>query len=377
MACLTNMRYLIPVLVIFVISACGSSNDPAPDPSLDDNLDPSDLYFPPINSDQWETATIESLGWNASIVSELDDFVSTTNTRALLILKNGRIVYEKYDGQNLLETASFTKESYWYWASAAKTLTSFMVGRAESQNLLSLDDASNLYLGNGWTSLTNSQEDLITVRNQLTMTTGLDYTVTNPDCTDPDCLQYLDSPGNRWFYHNGPYTLLDGVVEGASGTTFNSYFAAQLANKIGMEGFWEYNGYNHAFYSPARSMARFGLLILAKGNWDGVEVLDNEDFYNEMINSSQDLNPSYGYLWWLNGKDSFVPPGLTISIAESITPNAPDEMYAAMGKNGQLINIVPSQQLLVIRMGDDPDDGLVPFTFQDAMWGILNDLIPE
>lgn len=363
------MRYLILVLAVIFI-ACDSSNDPIPE-----DKDESSLYFPPTNSDTWATTSVESLGWNTSAVSDLDDFVSSTNTRALLILKDGKIVYEKYAGNTLLNTSSFTKESYWYWASAAKTLTSFLIGRAESQNLLSLDDASNLYLGDGWTSLIDAQEDQITVRNQLTMTTGLDYTVANPDCTDPECLQFLNSPGNRWFYHNGPYTLLDGVVEGASGGSFDSYFATQLANKIGMEGFWQYNGYNHAFYSPARSMARFGLLILAEGSWDGTPVLDNEAFYNEMINTSQSLNPSYGYLWWLNGKESFVPPGLTVSIPGSITPNAPGEMFAAMGKNGQLINIVPSQQLIIVRMGDDPDDGLVPFTFQDAMWDILNDLI--
>ncbi len=372
------MRYLILLLIIQF--SCDSSDEPTPDDTeIPEEEIPSstDLYFPPTNSGDWETLSVESLGWDTSIISDIDDFVSSTNTRAFLILKNGRIVYEKYDGENLLETESFSKESYWYWASAAKTLKSFLIGRAESQNLLSLDDPSNTYLGTGWSSLTSEQESQITIRNHLTMTTGLDYTVDNPDCFAPECLQYLDDPGNRWFYHNGPYTLLAEVVEGAVGTTFDSYFASQLANKIGMEGFWQYNGDNHAFYSPARSMARFGLLVMAEGKWDGVDVLANDSFYSEMKNTSQSLNPSYGYLWWLNGKGSFVPPGLTVSVAGDITPEAPDEMFAAMGKNGQLINIVPSQQLVVVRMGDDPDEGLVPFTFQDALWGLLSDLITE
>ena len=366
------MRYLISMLSILMIAACNSSDDPAPDEKLPET---ASLYFPPVNSDEWETVNPESLGWNTASLTTLDNYVNSTNTRALIILKGGRIVYEKYAGQNLLQTATFTEDTYWYWASAGKTLTSFLIGRAESQGLLALDDPSNLYLGNNWTALTIEQENLITIKNQLTMTSGLDYTVENPDCTNPECLQFLDSPGNRWFYHNGPYTLLDGVIEGATNGSFDEYFNSQLADKIGMEGFWDYSGYNHIFYSPARSMAKFGLLILAQGNWNGNQILDNNSFYNEMINTSQELNPSYGYLWWLNGKDSFIPPGFTTSISSDITPNAPDEMFAAMGKNGQIINIVPSQEMVVVRMGDDPDESLVPFTFQDDLWAILNDLI--
>lgn len=367
------MRYLIYILSVLTF-ACSSSDDPVPEEDIPEES-PASIYFPPVNSDKWETVDPESLNWNTSSISDLDNFVTSTNTRALIILKSGRIAYEKYDGLNLLQNTAFTEKTNWYWASAAKTLTSFLIGRAESQGLLSLDDPSNLYLGNNWTSLSSAQEDLITVRNQLTMTSGLDYTVDDPDCTDVECLQYLDAPGNQWFYHNAPYTLLDGVIEVATNGTFDSYFDTQLADKIGMDGFWDYSGYNHIFYSPARSMARFGLLIMAEGNWDGESILDNDSFYSDMINSSQELNPSYGYLWWLNGKISFIPPGLTTSIPSDITPNAPDEMFAAMGRNGQVINIVPSQELVIIRMGDDPDEGLVPFTFQDAMWDIIDDLI--
>jgi len=50
-------------------------------------------------------------------------------------------------------------------------------------------------------------------------------------------------------------------------------------------------------------------------------------------------------------------------------------MYAAMGKNGQLINVVPSKNIVVIRMGDAPDNALVPFTFQNDLWAKLNTVI--
>lgn len=371
------MRYLILLTLLFL--SCGGDDDQAPvpiDDQIDEPADPS-LYFPPLNSDEWETISPESLGWNASQITSLDAFVDNTNTRALLILKDGRIVYERYAGKNLLQTSDFSSSTYWYWASAAKTLTAFLIGRLEAQELINLDDPSNLYLGQNWTSLTSQQESQITIRHQLTMTTGLDYTVADPYCTDPECLLYLNEPEQQWFYHNAPYTLLDGVIEGASNMNFNTYFNEQLVIQIGMEGFWDYSGYNHIFYSPARSMARFGLLILAGGNWDGTPILENDTFYNEMINSSQALNPSYGYLWWLNGKGAFIPPGIATSIPSDITPNAPSDMFAAMGANGQLINIVPSQNLIIIRMGDDPDTSLVPYTFQDDLWAELNQFITD
>ena len=59
-------------------------------------------------------------------------------------------------------------------------------------------------------------------------------------------------------------------------------------------------------------MARFGLLILNNGNWDGNQIMTDTNYFNQMLNSSQSLNESYGYLWWLNGKTSYMLPGLSL-----------------------------------------------------------------
>ena len=55
------------------------------------------------------------------------------------------------------------------------------------------------------------------------------------------------------------------------------------------------------YTSNSKSMARFGLLALNKGTWNGTTVL-NEAYFNEATNTSQTINQAYGYLWWLNGK---------------------------------------------------------------------------
>lgn len=359
------MRIILPTLLLISLCSCKKFEEHL---SVDNSL-----YFPPIGSSEWNTVDPISLGWDEGAIKDLREYMPESNTKALIILKDGKIAFEHYDGLGF-SNQTFTQESYWYWASAAKTLTSFLIGIAEAEEMLSLDDASSDYLGEGWTGLSSEQESQITVRHQISMITGLDDTVEDSDCTNSECLQYLSDPEQRWAYHNAPYTLLDGVIEKASNQSFDSFFNQQLRDKIGMEGFWDFSSFNHVFYSPARSMARFGLLVLNKGNWDGEEILDNPTYYEDMINSSQNINPSYGYLWWLNGKSSFKVPSLQASFPGSISPNAPADMFAAMGRNGQLINVVPSEKLVIIRMGDDPDNGLVPFTFQDELWKKLNNV---
>ena len=84
-----------------------------------------------------------------------------------------------------------------------------------------------------------------------------------------------------------------------------------------------------------------------------------------MINTSQSLNPSYGYLWWLNGKESIIFPILSNSFNISMSDNAPTDLFAAMGKNGQFVEVIPSKNIVVIRMLIVP---LVPFTFHNEMW---------
>ena len=354
------------ILLLLTFLSCKKDD---PKPSL------QDLYFPPING-TWETVTPASLGWDEPKLPDLKSLLETSNTRALIVLKNGKIVIEEYLGKQITGTNDFTVTSNWYWASAGKTLTSALVGIAESQGQLSFDNKTSDYLGTDWSSLTTAQENKITIRHQLTMTSGLDDGVADRDCTDPSCLTYLTDPNTRWAYHNAPYTLLDKVIANATGKLINEYATDQILNKIGMNGQYLKSGYNNVFYSTPRSMARFGLLLLNKGSWDQTPIIP-ETYFNLMITSSQNFNPSYGYLTWLNGKDFYVPPTTQLKVPTSITPNAPADMFAAMGKNGQLINIVPSKNIVLVRMGDDPGTSLVPFLFQDDLWKKLNGIIKD
>jgi len=362
----TPMTNRIIFISLLLLLSC-KKDDPTPAPS-------TDLYFPPSGS-TWEKITSASLGWDESKIPDLKSFLSASNSRALIVIKDGKIVIEEYLGKQLVNsTLDFNSSSNWYWASAGKTLTSAVVGIAESQGKINLDAKTSDYLGVEWTSLTTAQENKITVRHQLTMTTGLDDAVANKDCTDPACLIYKADPGMRWAYHNAPYTLLDGVISSAVGKTLNAYLSEQLLTKTGMDGQYIKTGDNNVFYSTPRSMARFGLLLLNKGKWDQTQIVP-EAYFSLMKTTSQNLNLSYGYLTWLNGKVSHMLPGLQTVLTGSISPNAPADMFAAMGKNGQIINVVPSKNLVVVRMGDAPDTSLVPYLFQDDLWKKLNAVI--
>lgn len=361
------MTHRISLFVMLLFLSC-SSEEPTPTTTT------ITTYFPQEGS-VWERSTPGSIGWDETKLEDLRTFLSSTHSRALIVLKDGKIVIEEYMGKQLVNTnLDFFATSNWYWASAGKTLTSAAVGIAQSQGKINLEAKTSDYLGAGWTSLTSTQENKILVRHQLTMTTGLNDEVANKDCTDPACLTFKTDPGARWAYHNAPYTLLDGVISTATGKTLNAYVADELLTKIGMDGQYIKTGDNNVFYSTARSMARFGLLLLKKGKWDQTQIIP-ESYVNLMTTSSQTFNPAYGYLTWLNGKPSYMVPGSQVSLNGYLSPNAPNDMFAAMGKNGQIINIVPSKNIVVVRIGDVPDTSQVPYLFQDDLWKKLNAVI--
>jgi len=305
------------------------------------------LYFPP-NSGDWEAVDPGSLGWCTDRVPPLYDYLEATNSKGFVVLKNGKIVLEKYFG-------TFTRDSSWYWASAGKSLTAFVIGVAQQKGLLSIEDRVSKYLGAGWTSCTQEQEDRILIRHLLTMTSGLDDGVGDQFCNRPECLLYKADAGTRWAYHTGVYSLLPDIIEKITGQNINVFLALNIANPAGMKGLWTSSSYGELYFTNIRSMARYGLLILNRGSWAGNDLLKDPVYYNAMVNTSQPLNQSYGYLWWLNGKGSFKLPGLQLDFPGSLIPAAPQDMFAALGKNGQILCVIPSQNLVLVRMGESPD----------------------
>jgi|GEM_PF-546871 len=323
------------------------------------------LYFPPVAPGTWDTLSTQQLGWYQPVIDSMLNMLDSNNTKAFILLKDGKIVIEHYFNGHAASTN-------WYWASAGKTLTSTLVGIAQQENYLNISDSTSDYLGSGWSILTPQQEERITIRHQLTMTTGLDDGVPNLYCTDDTCLRYLAPPGTRWAYHNAPYTLLDPVLENATGRTLNQYINQKIKTPTGMDGLFLPQGYNQVYFSTARSMARFGLLMLNRGIWSGTAVLADTAYFGQMTRTSQNINPAYGYLWWLNGSTGFMIPRVQWTFPGSIFPDAPTDVYAALGSDGQFINVVPSQNMVWIRMGDVPNSVPVDYLLNNEIWKFIN-----
>lgn len=353
------MKFINLLLLLSVSFAACTKTEPTPVPE-------ETMYFPSNTGSTWKTKTAASLGWNESAIQPLKDFLLQKNTKSFMILVNGRIVMEEY-------FSGHTAATIWQWNSAGKTLTATATGIAQQEGLLNINNKVSDYIGTGWTRAPLAKENLITVKHLLSMTSGLSD---SSDLVIPANLTYMADAGTRWSYNNVFQKLMD-VVAAASGQTYDAYFTARLKNKIGMDGVWN-NGIIYKIYnSNTRSMARFGLLALNKGKWNNEQII-NEAFLNESTSTSQNINPSYGYLWWLNGKANYMVPGGQTVFAGTLVPNAPADMFAGMGAGDQRLYVIPSKKMVVIRMGDPSDPANPSFAvsgFDNALWQKINAVI--
>ncbi|MBA2611956.1 MAG: serine hydrolase [Bacteroidetes bacterium] len=325
------------------------------------------LYFPPLTGSTWDTISPQSLNWCQARIDSLYNYLQVKNTRSFIILKNGKIVLEKYFG-------SYTVDSLHYWASASKSLTSFLTGIAQKNGLININNKVSQYIGTGWTSAPLVKENLITVKNLLQMTSGLDdgppFPCTNED-TAKSCLLYQVNAGTRWAYHTGAYKKVQDVISTSAGLNYNTVTNNWIESKTGMSGFW----FQQVYYSTARDMARFGLLNLNKGIWNTDTIMKDSLYFKAMINTSQNFNQSYGYLWWLNGKATYMNPGIQLVLNGPLIPNCPNDMFAALGKNDQKIYVIPSTGMVVIRQGNSAENVTFALsTFDNTLWDYINKL---
>lgn len=338
---------------------------------LDSTGKTGDLYFPPAKGN-WETVSPEHAGWDPVNLQKALDYAGENQSSGVVVLYKGRILAEQYwevpgggsaryreaviatdpDGRVIEDVAS-----------AQKSVTAILVGIAQYKGLLQITDRVDQYLGKGWSQAAPEQEQAITIRHLITMTTGL---------TERGA---FEAPaGTKWRYNSTIYAMTMEVLEKASGMDRNELTRKWLTGPLGMgDSRWEprknavaQSINRYGFASTARDLARFGLMMLANGAWDGNDIVADKEYLQDATTSSQDLNPYYGYLWWLN-RDAHDPGKPRID-------TIPTDTYSANGALIRRCYVVPGMQLVVTRIGDQPAGGR---DFDRAFWERLMAAVPR
>ena len=357
------MRTSLVFLVLFALAGACDNAPAAPTvPAGPSPTDPRTLaaYVPPASTDEWETVAPAALGWDTTALNAALNFAGQQQSTGVVILWRGRIAAERY-----WNGWTPTKDSI--IASAGKSVTSFLIGQLQEQGRLDITRPASTYLGGGW-SRSPASESRITVQHLLSMTSGLD-----------DSLRFVVEPGARFYYNNPAYYQTFDLIARTSGQSLSAVSSTLLFNRIGMRtAAWRFNvdvgepGF--VLSCSTRDMARYGLLVLNRGRWGSQVLLADTTYLSASIRSSQTSNPSYGYLWWLNGKASYRIPGPYIlpNVSGAIIPSAPTDLVAALGKGDKKIYVIPSLELVVVRHGNEADasggNPLAVSTFDEQFW---------
>lgn len=311
---------------------------------------------------------------NNAAESELFEYLIQNNTSSFLVLEKGEILLEEeFEVQKKLEPQSlmffnllrhgFVKNrSQEDVASIQKSFVSILIGIAQQKGLLDINKAVTSYIGK-WTLLTQEKENLITIRNLLTMTSGLDVD-----------FKYDAQPGSKWSYNSRAYSQLIYVLEKTSGLQINELSSQWLFDELEMkETFWKerkkgLTGFpkdsaKYGLVTTAKDLLKFGEFILNGGEVGTNHVISDIDFFDDTFSKSQNMNEAYGYLWWLNNSKTHMTWEKNIS-SGNLFSKAPEETILALGAGGRVLAIVPSEEMVLVRLGSFPNDP----NFYNNLW---------
>jgi len=311
-------------------------------------------------------------------------------TDGVVVIHRGRVVYERYDRGYTADTPHLT------W-SVSKSYINTLTGLAVAAGALSLDDSICEHI-----DVAAESSCAITVQHLLEFSSGLDWRETyenEPPTTSSvvamlygegpaDAVSFIsghplrDPPGTTYAYSSGDTTLLSGVLKGALEETHGADFPwTMLFDPIGVtSAVWERDqqgvliGSSYVWSTP-RDMARLGYLFLSDGCWAGERLLPegwvaDSTAVSEPMKARRlyaDDDDVQGRQWWLNRA---VPE----TGGTQRWPDLPEDTYAALGHWKQMIVVVPSLELVVVRTGDDRDGTFSHNTFMTLAAGLVGEL---
>jgi CubicO group peptidase (beta-lactamase class C family) len=286
------------------------------------------------------------------------------NVHSILIIKDSKLVFEEY-------FYDYTKDSLQELRSATKSFISALTGIAIHDGYIKSKDEKVLSYFPEYTLQNMSPlKGKISIENLLTNQSGLDCDISNEQSEGNETkmdysddwvkftldLPVIDTPGRIGRYCSGNPITIGRVIEKATGQPLPEFANKNLFNSLGISSFkWNFKpdksnaeDYCQLYLTP-REMAKFGLLYLDGGRWNGKQLVPAEWIKESFEKHSVVEGVDYGYLWWLKYLD------------------AGDVRYyakVAQGNGGQKIYVWPKQNMVVVITGGNynsqsPDDELM------------------
>ena len=303
----------------------------------------------------------------ATAFTEDDPDGRLRNTRAVVVVHDGRLLAERYgDG--------FDADTPLLGWSMGKSIANAIVGRLVHQGVLDVEAAA---LRPEWSG---DDRGLITVAQLLAMTDGLDFAEIYEPGTDATQMLFRPGsvagfaaardlaapPGTRWSYSSGTTNLLCAVAHEASG--FGPELAHQLVfTPLGLtSAVLEPDATGELVcssfpYLTARDWARFGQWYLQDGVWDGERLLPEGWVAASTTPVGEVDDDPYGWQWWLNeGPDG-----------QLRMPSVPADAYWASGNEGQQVVVIPSEELVVVRLGFSGSFSGVDWGLEPLLAGVI------
>jgi CubicO group peptidase (beta-lactamase class C family) len=344
-------------LVVLLGSACAyrAATSPA--------AEPSQPVYPGVS---WQRVDPADAGFEPAELERIAADAAAAESDCLVVTRHGQLAGEWFWNRTDADTA---QEVF----SATKSVTSTLVGIAEGDGRLDVHRPASAYIDE-WAG-TPSQD--VTVEDLLSNDSGRHWDRTTDYrelATARDRTAFAvglgqDSrPGEVWVYNNSAIQTLDAVLESATGTDPATYARERLLAPIGMrhsELTHDRAGNANMYFgmrSTCEDLARFGYLFLRKGLWetthgDTTQIVPATWVDAATGHPSQELNTAYGYLWWLNRKGPVLEPSAGSGrgggdVADGhLIESAPEDMYWAIGLGGQIVQVDPTSDTVVVRLG--------------------------
>lgn len=328
----------------------------------------NNLPFPYGNNEPKDTifSTVNYSKLNEAVANAFDvKGEKKKRTRSVVVVYKDKLIAEKYD-------SGFNKNSKILGWSMTKSITSAIFGILQKQGKY------DIYKPAPIAEWQNDARKIITTSDLLHMNSGLEWVENYSTICDATKMLFQAEdmsqaqlqkpakfkPNTHWNYSSGTTNLLSGILRKQFKThqEYLDFWYSALIDKIGMNSMivetdmaGNFVGSSYS-WATTRDWSKFGLLYLHKGNWNGTQIL-HESWIKYTATPTADSNGKYGAHFWLNAGGRF--------------PDVPRDMYFCSGYQGQMVAIIPSLDLVIVRMGltEEPE-----FDFNGFLKGIIGSL---